>query len=468
MDCKLRFLGATQNVTGSKFLLEAKGARVLVDCGMYQEWKLKKRNWHPWAVDPASIDAVILTHAHLDHCGLLPKLVADGFQGKIYSTGASAGIARIVLLDSAHLQAEDLRYKKRRHKKEGRKSPHPPVPLYTEPDVQKTLPLFSPIRYRETREIAPGIEITFNDAGHILGSGMVKVRVTQEGHSRTIIFSGDIGRCDKPILEDPTFFEEADYVVMESTYGDRTHEDPGDIDDLLAETICSTREAGGNILIPAFAIGRSQELLYRLNALQKEDRIPRLPVFMDSPMAIRVTQVFQANPHLFDEEMTAYVRGGESPFDFETLHLSRSVADSKAINNIRGSAIVMAGSGMCTGGRIKHHLVHNISRKSSTVLFVGYQAEGTLGRKIVDGSETVRILGHEHGVRAKIVQIHGFSAHADRKELEKWVCSLKKPPRQVFVVHGDEDAAKAFTELLNEKPGWKATAPTLNEMATLR
>jgi len=467
MDFKLRFLGATQNVTGSKFLLEANGARVLFDCGMYQEWKLKKRNWHPWAVDPASIDAVVLTHAHLDHCGLLPKLVADGFQGQIYSTGASAGIARIVLLDSAHLQAEDTRYKRRRHKKEGRKSPHPVVPLYTESEVMNTLPLFAPLRYEEPRVVAEGIEVTFHDGGHILGSGMVKVKVTQDGHSRTIIFSGDIGRTDKPILRDPTFFQEADYVVMESTYGDRTHEDPGDIDELLAETIRSTHQAQGNILIPAFAIGRSQELLYRLNALQNDGRIPRLPVFMDSPMAIRVTNVFQANPHLFDEEMNAYMSGGESPFDFETLHLSRSVADSKAINSIRGSAIVIAGSGMCTGGRIKHHLVHNISRKSSTVLFVGYQAVGTLGRRIVDGSETVRILGHQHRVRAKIVQIHGFSAHADRNELDAWVGALKRPPRHVFVVHGDDEAAQAFQQLLDSKPGWNASAPTLNEMASL-
>jgi metallo-beta-lactamase family protein len=467
MTCKLRFLGATRNVTGSKVLLEADGARVLVDCGMYQEWHLKKRNWRPFPVDPSSLDAVLLTHAHLDHCGLLPRLVADGFKGRIFGTHATAGIARIVLLDSARLQEEDADFKRRRHQGEGRKVQHPEVPLYTEDDVLQTVPLFAPVRYAETVEVADGIEATFFDAGHILGSSMIEVKVRRSGEARSIVFSGDIGRRDKPILHDPSSFDAADYVVMESTYGNRCHGDEGDIDEAFAQIIQSTRDVGGNLLIPAFAIGRSQELLYRLNTLQLEKRVPRLPVFVDSPMAIHVNEVFQANPQLFDEEMHAHLRSGESPFSFETLHMCRSVAESKAINHIRGSAIIIAGSGMCTGGRIKHHLVHNITRPESTVLFVGYQAAGTLGRTIADGATEIRILGQEHRVRARIAQIHGFSAHADRDELDAWVGTLRRPPRQVFVTHGDEEAAVAFAGFLHEKRGWTATAPTLDEVATL-
>jgi metallo-beta-lactamase family protein len=394
MSMKLRFLGAARNVTGSRYLLDAKDMRVLIDCGIYQERDLKVRNWEPFPVPPDSIDAVLLTHAHLDHSGYLPKLVKDGFEGKIFTTAPTADIAGIALLDSAHLLTEDMEFKKRRHEREDRKGPHPYTPLYEEKDVKDTVPLFMDVEYGETVEVAGGIEASFHDAGHILGAAMIKVTVNQGGKPVTILFSGDVGRWDKPILRDPTCFDEADYVVTESTYGDRLHEDGEDvIDEKLCDVINSTRERGGNVIIPSFAIERAQEVLYRLNTLLLDDRIAHTMVFLDSPMAAKVTEVFKHYPDLYDEEMSQLVREGNSPFRFPSLKLVTTVHDSKAINHIRGTIVVIAGSGMCTGGRIKHHLMANISRPESTILFVGYQARGTLGRVIVEGAEEVRIHG---------------------------------------------------------------------------
>jgi metallo-beta-lactamase family protein len=461
---KLRFLGAARNVTGSRYLLDAGDMRVLIDCGMYQERDFRARNWEPFPVPPDSIDAVLLTHAHLDHSGYLPKLVKDGFEGKIFTTRATADIAKIALLDSAHLLTEDMEFKKNRHEKEGREGPHPYVPLYEEKDVKATEPLFSDVEYRETVEVAGGIEACFYDAGHILGAAMIKVTVSQSGKPTTLLFSGDVGRWDKPILNDPTRFDEADYVITESTYGDRLHEDSEQvIDEKLCDVINSTRERGGNVVIPSFAIERAQEVLYRLNTLLLSDCIPHTMVFLDSPMASKVTEVFKHYPELYDEEMSQLVREGNSPFRFPSLKLVTTVRDSKAINHIRGTIVVIAGSGMCTGGRIKHHLAANLSRPESTVLFVGYQARGTLGRVILDGAEEVRILGQKKQVRAKIVEIDGFSSHADRSELMDWLSSLKKPPRHVFVTHGEEEAAISFAKLIGEEKGWKATAPAYGD-----
>ena len=459
MSMKLRFLGAARNVTGSRYLLDCRDMRVLIDCGLYQERDLKVRNWDPFPVPADSIDAVLLTHAHLDHSGFLPKLVRDGFEGSIFTTAATRDIAGIALLDSAHLLAEDVDFKRRRHEKEGRKGPHPYVPLYTKEDVKETGHLFSTVEYGETVEVAGGIEACYHDAGHILGAAMIEVKVTQSGKPRTLLFSGDVGRWDKPILKDPTHFDKADYVIVESTYGDRTHEGSESIDVDLAEVIASTRERGGNVIIPSFAIERTQEVLYRLNCLFLEDRIPRTKVFLDSPMAAKVTEVFEHYPDLYDEEMAKLVREGNSPFRFPSLDFATTVDDSKAINRIGGTVVVIAGSGMCTGGRIKHHLAANISRPESTILFVGYQARGTLGRLIVDGAEEVRILGQDKPVRAAVAMIGGFSAHADKNELLGWLSSLKRPPRQVFVTHGEEEAATHFAGLLHEEKGYKATAP---------
>jgi len=451
---KITFLGAAQNVTGSRYLVEVNNTRFLVDCGLYQERQYLGRNWEPFAIPPERLDAILLTHAHLDHCGLVPKLVKEGFRGPIYCTPATAEIAEIILLDSAKLQEEDAEFKKGRHAREGRKGPYPEIPLYTEDDAQASFSLFAPARYGETVVIGGGVEATFYDAGHILGSSMIKVRIKQDGDERIIIFPGDIGRWGKPILRDPTLFEEADYVLVESTYGDRSLISLEEGADQLAEAINITAQAKGNIVIPSFALERTQEVLYYLNKLLIENRIPHLLVFVDSPMAVRVTDVFEHHPDLFDKDMLRLIQQGKSPFDFNGLHLVRTIGESKAINHIEGTVIIIAGSGMCTGGRIKHHLVSNISRKDSSILFVGYQAEGTLGRQIVEGTAQVRILGQYYPVKAKIVQIGSFSAHADLDQLLRWLAGYKKPPRRLFVVHGETNVSKQFAGLVKDRFGW--------------
>ena len=428
---------------------------------------MRARNWDPFPVPPDSIDAILLTHAHLDHCGWLPKLYTEGFRGKIYSTAATAEIAKIVLLDSAHIQEEDAFYKRKRHKKEGRKAKYPEVPLYTQEDAQACSTHFSTVKYTKPKQITNGITATFHNAGHILGASMIKVEVGLNGQARTIIFSGDVGQWDVPILRDPTIFEQADYVLTESTYGDRLHPDTNNVKELLAEVVNSTSEKGGNIVIPSFALERSQEVLYRLNELLLEKKIPQLPVFMDSPMAINVTEVFEKHSELFDEDMVEFIRNHESPFDFPGLSMTRATSESKEIKHQKGPCIIIAGSGMCTGGRVKHHLVANISRPESTVLFVGYQAIGTLGRIIIEGADPVRILGKKYAVRARIAQIQGFSAHADRDELLKWITGLKDPPRHIFAVHGEPETIASFAGFLKDKTGWPVTAPNYLDEVTL-
>lgn len=459
MPVKLTFLGAAQNVTGSKYLLEAHGTRFLVDCGLYQERGLKDRNWEPFPVPPQTIDAILLTHAHIDHSGFLPRLVQQGFHGPIYCTEATAEIAEIVLLDSARLQEEDAEFKRKRHAKEGRKAPHPVIPLYTTKDAEAVFPLFKSVGYSQCVTLPGGIEGCFDDAGHVLGSAMITVKITQNGKDRTILFSGDVGGRHKPILPHPTLFEEADYVLVESTYGDRLHENVEDLDNTLADIINTTERAGGNIVIPSFALERAQEVLFHLNRLLLGNRIPHLMIFLDSPMATSITEVFQRHPELFNEETTALMSRQESPFNFPMLKLVSTVEESKAINHVKGTVIIIAGAGMCNGGRIKHHLITNITRTESTILFVGYQAIGTLGRQIVDGAKKVRILGQMYPVRARIIQLNGFSAHADRDELFQWLSALKKPPRHLFIVHGETDAAQNFARFVQERTGWEISVP---------
>jgi metallo-beta-lactamase family protein len=467
MATTIRFLGAARNVTGSKYLIQCDGLNILVDCGIYQERQFRARNWDPFPVPPDTIDIVLLTHAHLDHCGYLPRFAAQGFSGRVYLTAASSEIAGISLMDSAHILAEDAEFKSKRHEREGRKGPYPVVPLYTEEDVRNCLPLLTPLSYEKPLRLGDGIVATFHDAGHILGASMIRLKVPANGGEETILFSGDVGRRDKPILRDPTMFNRADYVIMESTYGDRLHEDPADVDSLLEDAIVSTGKRGGNVVIPSFAIGRTQELMYRLNTLLLAGRIPEVTVFIDSPMAVRVTDVFKHHRELFDVEMTRLVDQGHSPFTFPGLKMASSVDDSKAINYVRKGAVIIAGSGMCTGGRVKHHLVSNIPRPESTILFVGYQAEGTLGREIVEGATQVRILGQAYPVRAKISQINGFSAHADRDELLEWITHLEKAPKHVFITHGEPEPARTFADTLKKKTKWDVSVPAYGDTAEL-
>ena len=467
MNIKLSFFGAAKNVTGSRYLLETKNTRILVDCGLYQERDYRGRNWEPFPVDPSTINSVLLTHAHVDHCGFLPKLVYDGFSGDIFCTSATAEITEIVLMDSAKIQFEDAKYKKKRHKRESREGPYPHIPLYTIDDARETIKLLHKVKYQEKVEVAGNIEATYYDAGHILGSAMIKIIVKDGDEQHSILFSGDIGRPDKVILRDPAVFEEADYVIMESTYGNRHHQEIRDIDDNLEEVINDTYQAGGNIIIPSFAIERSQELLYELNLLLMEKRIPPLLVFVDSPMANRVTKVFRDHPEYFDEEMIDLLENHHSPFLFRNLKLVNTVQESKAVNNIHGTSIILAGSGMCTGGRIKHHIANNIANPASTLLFVGYQAIGTLGRIILDGAEEIRLFGRKFSLKMKVKRIEGFSAHAGKDELFDWVTNIKKAPRRIFITHGEEKAAEHFSKYLHEKTGWNTFVPEYKETVIL-
>ena len=467
MTIKLTFLGAAQNVTGSRYLVEVDKTQILVDCGLYQEREFNGRNWDPFPIPPNSLDAVLLTHAHLDHCGLLPKLVREGFRGPIYCTKATSEVTQITLLDSAHIQQEDAEFKRKRHQREGRKGPYPEIPLYNTRDATACFRLFSPVRYEKPIRINKKVEATFYDAGHVLGSSMIKLAIDDGENRRTILFSGDVGRWDRPMLHPPTLFGEADYILVESTYGDRLHEDSNDISTQFSEVINSTVRAGGNVVIPSFAFERAQDVLYYLNKLLMEKQIPHLKVFVDSPMAVKITDVFERHTELFDEDMVKLIQQRKSPFEFPGLTMSSTVEESKAINTMTGSNVIIAGSGMCNAGRIKHHLTRNIARPESTVIFVGYQAAGTLGRQIVDGAKEVRILGQMYPVKAKIVQMTGFSAHADRDELFKWLSGLRKPPKHVFVVHGEPQTTFRFVDFLKERLDWQISAPKYKDEVVL-
>jgi metallo-beta-lactamase family protein len=467
MDIKLKFLGAAGNVTGSNHLVEANGMRIMIDCGFYQEREFKHRNYEPFPVDAASIDYVILTHAHLDHCGLLPKLYKEGFRGQIVATEATADIAEIVMYDSAKIQKEDLAFKQRRHEREGRKGPYPYEPLFTPEDVTACLQRTVTAVYGEREALGSGISVEFFDAGHILGSASVRLSVTQAGETRTILFSGDIGRWNSPIICDPAPPAEADYILLESTYGSRKHKPNEEIPDRLADVINSTRKRGGNLIVPSFAIERTQELLYHLHELLAADRIPHLNVFVDSPMAVRVTEVFRRHSELFDAETMELLAKGQHPCDFPGLVMSSSVAQSKAINHISGTAIIIAGSGMCTGGRIKHHIAANIEREASTLMFVGYQARGTLGRILLERADTIRIHGQTKQVRAQITKINGFSAHAGQDELLRWAKKQAKAPRKLFVVHGEPEASAALEKAIQQKLGWETMVPAYGDEVTL-
>lgn len=400
------------------------------------------------------MDAVFLTHAHLDHSGYLPRLVGDGFRGSVYCTEATADLVRILLEDSARIQTEDAAFKRRRHQREQREGAHADVPLYTVDDAFNAVNQLSPVQYGENVQIGE-FSATFADAGHILGSATLRVEV----NGKSIVFSGDLGRMADTLLHDPEPYDEADYVVIESTYGDRKHQLPENAFDAIAKSINETVKRRGNVLIPSFAVERAQNLLYMLRTMVQSRLIPHLVFFVDSPMATDVTKVFERYPELLDDELSDLLNDGDSPFRFPGLTFVKTVDELKAINNIHGTAVIIAGSGMCTGGRIKHHLVNNIEDPNSTVLFIGYQARGTLGRSLVEGKENVRIQGQPHDVRARIVQVDGMSAPADINGLQLWLNQLKRAPKKVFVVHGEEESALSFAQTLVATHGWDAVAP---------
>ncbi len=456
---KLRFLGANRQVTGSRYVLQANGVQVMIDCGMFQEREFAARNWEPCPVPPSQVHAMLLTHVHIDHSGLIPRYVQDGFEAPIYATAPTIELANVVLRDSAHIQEEDAAYKKKRHRKEGRSGAHPEIPLYTSVDVDRTLPMLQPVQYGQPVEIADGITATYFDAGHILGSAMIQVDVNEQDERNRIVFSGDLGQTDKPFIHDPSLIDQADYVVMESTYGDRDHEPMKDIPDTLCRIINETVERGGNLVIPTFAVERAQELMYYISELVYADRIPKLPVFLDSPMAVDVTDIFRRHRRQLDEDTQALIDSDRPPLRFPGLKMVRTVEDSKAIKQQAGSSIIMSASGMCNAGRIKHHLRNNISGSQNTILFVGFQARGTLGRLILEGRPFVRIHGQDRKVKAKIEKINGMSAHADRSGLIHWLGHLKSKPKQVFLCHGEEQAAISLAERIRSQLGFEVEIP---------
>ncbi|HEX7327893.1 MAG TPA: MBL fold metallo-hydrolase [Casimicrobiaceae bacterium] len=453
----LSFHGAAGGVTGSCFLLEVGGRRVLIDCGLYQgRREIVDENREPFGFDPQGIDWLLLTHAHLDHCGRIPLLVKEGFRGEIIATAATRELARLVLLDAAHLQEEDARVAERRARRRGRP---PPGPLYTVADALWSFDRFGRSAvYGERIELADGLAVTFADAGHILGSATLTIDARDEGGARRIVFSGDLGGVGHPILRDPSPPPHADYVVMESTYGDRVHRSLDDSVEELWAAIGATLKAGGNSIIPTFALERTQEILYFLREGVERGRLPQtLAVFLDSPMAISATEIMRRHPECYDDDTRRAFAGGD-PFDLPGLRYTREASDSMALDRITGGAVIIAGSGMCTGGRVRFHLRSHLWREASSVIFVGFAAEGTLARQIIDGAKEVRIFGEPVRVRARIHTINGFSAHADRSELIAWHAA-SGAPQLTFLVHGEPDRGMQALATALEAGGHKVSMP---------
>ncbi len=460
---KLAFYGAARTVTGSCFLVEAGDTRVLVDCGMFQGTReIRERNYRDFPFRPGDIDFVLLTHAHIDHSGLIPKLFLGGYDGPVVATHGTADLCGILLPDSGHIQEMEVERKNRKARRAGK-----PLlqPIYTARDAFACLPNFRPVRYREVVTLTPNIKVRFREAGHILGSALIEMWVGEV----KIVFTGDLGGPGHPIVRDPAIVGSADYVVMESTYGDRLQRDTEDVEAQLAEVIKETFARGGNLIIPAFAVERTQDLLLALNNLIEAGEIRARDVYIDSPLAISATEIFCRHPEYYDEETTALMEAtGACPLHLPGLRYARTTEESMALNEIKGGAIIISASGMCDAGRIKHHLKHNLWRPECTILFVGYQAHGTLGRRILDGAKTVRIHGEEIVVRAAIRKIEGFSSHADQAELLAWLGSLQGPPAQVFLVHGEEEAQKVLAELIGRELGFPVEVPQYGQVFELQ
>jgi metallo-beta-lactamase family protein len=444
----LQFLGATGTVTGSKYLLEHDGCRVLVDCGLFQGLKeLRLRNWNPPPFDPASLSLVLLTHAHLDHSGYLPVVVRNGYQGRILATAASRDLSEIILLDSGHLQEEDARYAN----KKGFSKHHPALPLYTQDDARRVIPQIESVAFDASTEIGPGLTATLRAAGHIPGAAMIEIRIRSRGErEKVVIFSGDLGRPDQPILPDPESLRPCDHLLLESTYGNRDHpKDNAKAD--LARIVNETIGRGGTLLIPSFAVGRAQHLLYLLHQLREEGSIRKdIPIHLDSPMAIEASRILVRHKEAQDEAMRAEDENGGDPLGLKDVHFSVTVEDSKVLNNTPYPSIIVSASGMAEGGRILHHLAVKASDHRTTVLFVGFQAVGTRGRAMQGGAEFIRLYGREIPVRARVETLQGLSAHADRGEILAWLRASGVRPGRVHLVHGEPDARDALAALLRE------------------
>ncbi len=456
---KVQFLGAAQTVTGSCYMIEACGARFAVDCGMHQGNKaIEERNRETSMYRAESIDFIIMTHAHIDHSGLLPRMVKEGFSKPIYCTEATRDLLEILLLDSAHIQEMEAQQRAEKYKRRGKGTA--PEALYATKDVEETIPLFEIVQYRKTIEPHPGIKVTFYDAGHIIGSSFVRIEVQENDTTLSVIFSGDLGRANALIVEDPEVPEKADYIFLESTYGDREHNTQISATDELAEAIAYSYNQGGKVIIPAFAVERTQELLYCLHQLAAEGKLPSdMPIYVDSPLAIRATEVFRNHAELFDAEAKALLSKGEDPFALPNLHYSMDAMESRDLNEMTGSAIIISASGMCNAGRIRHHLRHNLWHSKNSIVFVGYQGVGTPGRKIVEKASSIKLFGDDVQINARIFTIGGFSAHAGQGQLISWVGDAIGQGSQVVLVHGEEKAQRTLAEKIKLEYGVDVAIP---------
>jgi len=472
---KITFLGATKMVTGSNFLVEGAGKKFLVDCGMYQgSARDEMENSEPFAYNIHDIDFVLLTHAHIDHSGRIPKLYTEGYRGPVITTKASRDLCSIMLPDSGHIQEQEIEWRNRKRVREGKK---PLPPLYTAQDAIDCMEIFQPVSYDEIIEVDENIHVRFNDAGHMLGSAIIEIWVNEDGKETKAVFTGDLGNNDIPLLSSPTMIERADYVVMESTYGGRLHMRNDDKANLFLNIVSETLKQGGTVVIPSFAVGRTQEILYELNNIkdgpssedfkEKYDILMKAPVYVDSPLAISATEIFRDNADLFDEETQAIIQSGDNPLEFNGLQFTRTADESKALNEKEESAIIISASGMCEVGRIKHHLKHHLWDPKSTILFVGYQAQGTLGRRIVEGEKKVKIFGEEIAVNARIEYIEGYSGHADQEWLLNFIYSFITKPKHIFLVHGEPEGQVVLKDKILETVNIPVTIPEYGQCYTL-